>query len=86
MEAALAKFFYPILKPFFSAIDYVLSPVYMPWARVAALGLFALAILFVFLLNEKYVNLDSPKKDIWHDLRFWTILCLLPHIVVYLFL
>lgn len=78
--------FYPVLKPFFSAIDYVLSPIYLPWARVAALGLFALAILFVFVLNEKYVNLDSPKKDLWHDLRFWTILALSPHIVVYLFL
>jgi hypothetical protein len=83
---SMEHFFYRWLKPVFSPIDTLLSPIYMPWARVAALGLFALAILWVFLLKEKYVNLDSPKRDIWHDLRLWTVLCLLPHIFVYLFL
>lgn len=85
-ETLLNRIFVPILDPFFSTVDAIMSPIYMPWARVAALGLFVLTMIWVFSLNERYVNLDSPKRDIWHDLRLWTVLSMLPHIFVYLFL
>ena len=37
------------------------------------------------LLNPKYVNRGRPYKSIWTDLRFWTVISMTPHVVVYFY-
>ena len=37
------------------------------------------------VLKNEYVNLDQPGKHIWTDLRLWTVISMLPHVVVYLY-
>jgi len=80
------RVFGPVLKPVFLPVNAALDGVYMPWARIAAVGLFVLAIVWVLSLRKEYVNLDAPRKAWYADLRVWTIVALLPHFYVYLFL
>ena len=49
-----------------------------------AVGLFVGAMIWVFSLNRAYVDLDRPNKKPWTDLRFWTIVSMMPHVIVYL--
>lgn len=87
VEANFAtRVFGPVLKPIFHPIDGALQHLYMPWARVCAVGLFLAAIIWVFSLRKEYVNLDAPRKAWYTDLRIWTVLALIPHFYVYLFL
>lgn len=53
-------------------------------AKASAVSLFIAAMIWVFTLRKEYVNLDAPGKSPWFDLRFWTILSMLPHVIVYL--
>jgi hypothetical protein len=76
----------PIIRPIFHPINSLLERVYQPWAKICALGLFVGTILWVwFGMSEEYVNRGRNKKNIWTDLRFWTIIALLPHIFVYFY-
>jgi hypothetical protein len=75
----------PRLRPFFQAIMDPLNDVYMPWARICAVALFAAAMIWVLTLRPEYVNLDAPRKAWYADLRLWTALAMLPHVLVYLF-
>ena len=52
--------------------------------KVCAVGLFVVAMVWVFLLKREYVNLDAPGNKPWHDLRFWTVVSMLPHVLVYI--
>ncbi len=72
------------LKVVFHPMNDAIAGVYMPWARVCAVGLFLSAMLWVLLLRKEYVNLDAPKKVWYTDLRLWTILAMLPHVLIYL--
>lgn len=80
------RVFGPMLMPIFSPINAWLDPIYMPWARICALALFIGTILWVATLRPQYVNLDAPRKAWYADLRVWTALSMLPHIIVYLLL
>ena len=84
MAEWITNTFGPLLKPIFTPIDTLLQTVYMPWARVFALLLFIGAMIWVWSLREEYVNIDRPNKKWYTDLRVWTILCMLPHVIVYL--
>lgn len=84
MAEWITNVFGPLLKPIFTPIDTLLQPVYMPWARVLALSLFIGAMIWVWSLREEYVNIDRPNKKWYTDLRVWTVLCMLPHVIVYL--
>ena len=76
----------PTLMRIFHPTNAFLARAYMPWARIVALGFFIGTMVWVFAgLKRAYVNLDAPSKHIWHDLRFWTIVSMLPHIIVYLY-
>lgn len=78
--------FGPVLKPVFHPIDAVLSSFYMPYAQLVAIGYFVGTMVWVFVgLRREYVNIEAPSKHVWHDLRFWTIVSMLPHIVVYFY-
>lgn len=55
-----------------------------PWIwTVCSLGLFLLTMVWAFTLRKEYVNLDAPHKGVLYDLRFWVIVSMLPHLVVY---
>jgi hypothetical protein len=77
--------FGPALRPFFHAISSAIEDMYMPWARIFAVGLFIAAMVWVYTLRPEYVNLDAPRKVWYTDLRVWTVLAMLPHVFVYLF-
>lgn len=77
----------PPLHAVFDPLNAMLAGAYMPWARLAAVLYFVGAMAWVFLgLKKGYVNLDAPDDARWRDLRFWTALSMLPHVVVYLWL
>ncbi|HOV33185.1 MAG TPA: hypothetical protein PLX23_07475 [Candidatus Hydrogenedens sp.] len=76
----------PVIRPVFSPINSFLAKIYQPWAKICALGLFIGTMLWVwFGMSEEYVNRGRSKKSIWTDLRFWTIIAMLPHIFVYFY-
>lgn len=52
---------------------------------LSAVGLFLAAMAWVFMLKKEYVNVDSPGKGPQYDLRFWTVISMTPHIIVYLY-
>lgn len=82
---AVTGVFHPVLSPVFSPINSFLGAHYLPWATLCALGLLIGAMIFVFVLKKEYVNIDAPGKGILFDLRFWTIISMTPHVLVYLY-
>ncbi len=75
-----------LLHLVFDPINNVLTGVYMPWARIVAVGFFIGTMVWVFVgLKRAYVNVEAPSKKIWHDLRFWTVVSMLPHVIVYIY-
>jgi hypothetical protein len=81
----VTKVFGPILQPIFSPINNFLASHYTPWATICALSLFIGAMIWAFTLRREYVNVDAPSKSFLYDLRFWTVLSMLPHVLVYLY-
>jgi len=86
MTEAINRIFGPVLMRIFQPTNEFLASAYMPWARIVAVGFFVGTMVWVFVgLKRSYVNLDAPSKHVWHDLRFWTIISMLPHVIVYLY-
>jgi len=85
MRDFVNEYFGPPLMAVFHPIDEALAGIYMPWARVCAVGLFLLAMAWVFSLRKEYVNLDRPNERWYTDLRLWTVVAMLPHVFIYLF-
>jgi len=85
MKEIITPIFKPILSPVFTPFNNLIAGIYQPWATICAVGLFIGAMIWVFLLKRDYVNLDAPSTKPWHDLRIWTIISMLPHIVVYFY-
>ncbi len=81
----VTKIFLPILEPVFSPIHRAIENIYEPWATAGAISLFIGAMIWVFTLNKNYVNVDAPSKHFYHDLRFWTIASMVPHLIVYFY-
>jgi len=55
-------------------------------ASVFGVGLFVMAMVWVgVFLKKDYVNRGRPYKSIWTDLRLWTCLSMMPHVVFYLY-
>ena len=76
----------PTLRAIFQPIDSFLAPIYTPWATIVAVGYFVGAMVWIFVgLRREYVNLEAPSKHVWHDLRFWVVISMLPHVIVYLY-
>lgn len=84
MSAFIDSFFGPPLKALFHPMHAFLADIYMPWARIFALGLFVGTMVWVYSLRKQYVQIDAPSKALWCDLRLWTVLSMVPHIIVYL--
>ncbi len=77
----------PFLKNLFHPIDTLLAGAYMPWAKIVALSYFVGTMIWIYVgLKKEYVNLEAPSDHLWYDLRFWTVLSMMPHVIVYLYL
>ncbi|MBI2426045.1 MAG: hypothetical protein HYV27_24690 [Candidatus Hydrogenedentes bacterium] len=75
-----------ILNPIFHPVNDFLNQFYRPYAMIAALTLFIGAMLWVnLILKEEYVNKGRPVKAFYTDLRLWTIISMLPHVLVYFY-
>lgn len=85
MSGAISALFGPALKPVFNPMDQLFTPIPPLVWTLTAVGLFVAAMIFVFSLKKEYVNIDSPGKGPLYDLRFWTIVSMSPHVVVYLY-
>ncbi len=82
----LGNTFDPIISPIFKPVSRFLENTYQPWAKICALGLFVGTMFWVwFGMKKEYVNLGRENESIWTDLRWWTIISMLPHVVVYLY-
>ncbi len=81
----ITRVFGPPLRFLLNPINDFLAVVYLPWATLCALSLFVGTMIWVFTLRKQYINVDAPGTRIWYDLRFWTVLSMLPHVIVYLY-
>ena len=71
-------------RPWHHVIDVWLIAIPRPWWRFAPVALFVVAGLWVLTLKRSFVFLGAPSQAAWRDLRIWTILFLIPYIVIYL--
>jgi hypothetical protein len=86
LTALFGSIFTPVLSKFFGPINTFLSSFFQPVATVCAIGMFIGTMIWVgVLLNSRYVNRGRPYKGIWSDLRLWTVISMLPHVLVYLY-
>ncbi len=74
------------LRAVLAPLDSFLGGLPLEVGRWCAAVLLVAAALGVFLLKRDYVYLGAPDKAAWRDLRFWTLLALLPYVAIYLFL
>jgi hypothetical protein len=74
----------PGLRAMLAPLDAWLNS--LPWwtGRACAVGLFAIVGLWALTLKRSYIYLGAPDKRLWRDLRIWTVLALLPYIIIYL--
>ena len=55
-------------------------------ARIVTIGFFTGTMVWVFVgLKKEYVNLEAPSDRFYHDLRFWTVASMIPHVIVYFY-
>jgi len=86
ISTMIDEVFGPPLRAFFGPINDLLGLAYMPLARIVALSFFIGTMVWVFVgLKRQYVNLEAPSKKPYHDLRFWVVVSMLPHLVVYFY-
>lgn len=85
ISQAISDAFGPILRPIFQPLDGPLSATPPLVWTLAAVGLFVAAMAWVFMLKKEYVNIDSPGDGPRYDLRIWTVISMLPHVIVYLY-
>lgn len=74
------------VAPLHDVIDRWLLAIPITWARYVVVAMFALAALWVLSLKRDYVYLGAPDTRRWRDLRLWTVLFLIPYVIVYLVL
>ena len=67
-----------ILRSIFQPLDGPLSALPPLVWTLSACGLFLAAMIWVFTLKKEYVNIDSPGQGARYDLRFWTVISMMP--------
>ena len=54
------------------------------YALAMVIGLFVLAAVVCCCMRRKYVYLGAPDGQRWRDLRIWSLLLVIPYILVYI--
>lgn len=85
LTAWLHSWLTPILRDLLAPLDRFLSGLSPSAGRVCAVTLFVVAAVWAMRLKKEYVYLGAPDRAAWRDLRIWTVVFLLPYIVVYSF-
>lgn len=73
------------LREMQAPLDAFLSQVSPAAARGCAVALFVLAAGWVWTIRRDFIYRGAPDRAAWRDLRWWTLLALLPYVVIYLF-
>jgi hypothetical protein len=74
----------PPLKNIQHPIDVWLGELPMSVAMVCCIGLFVVALIWVWCLKRDFIFRGAPGMEWWRDLRIWATLVVLPYIAVYL--
>lgn len=74
------------MQAIFQPLNQFLSPIPSIWWSLCAVSLFLGAMIWVWSMKKEYVNLDAPSSRWWYDLRIWTVLSMIPHLFVYLYI
>lgn len=86
VESSFEPIFARPLKFVFTPINDFWNRFYKPYAMICALSLFLGAMLWVNLILKKdYVNKGRPFVAWYTDLRLWTVISMMPHVLVYFY-
>lgn len=83
IDATMGPIFRPMFRPINEAIARIPTASEPVVATEVAVMLFQVAVLLVLFLRPEYVNIDRPRRRFWYDLRLWTIVSMLPHMIIY---
>lgn len=75
----------PRLKALHVPIDEWLGQLPMTVATASAVGLYVIALIWVWLLRPDFVFRGAPDRRWWRDLRIWATVVVLPYIAIYYF-
>jgi hypothetical protein len=76
----------PPLKALHEPIDAWLGSLPMSVAMACALGLYAIAVIWVWTLPKEFVFRGAPDQQPWRDLRVWATLVTIPYVIIYMWL
>ena len=76
----------PPLKALHQPIDRWLGSLPMSIAMLCAIGLYGMALVWVWRLKKEFVFRASPSQASKYDLRIWATLVVIPYVLVYLWL
>ena len=76
----------PILRDLLGPLDRFLAELSPNVGRVCAVTFFIIAAIWAVRLKKEYVYLGAPDTAPWRDLRIWTVVFLVPYVVIYAFL
>ena len=76
----------PPLKALHTPVDQWLATLPMGFAMACALGLYFVAVVWVWTLKKEFVFRGAPDRKSWRDLRVWATLVVIPYVFVYLLL
>lgn len=86
LDTFLRSNFGPPLKALHEPIDAWLGSLPMSVAMACALGLYAIAVIWVWTLPKKFVFRGAPDQRPWRDLRVWATLVTIPYVIIYMWL
>jgi hypothetical protein len=86
LKQALRQSLGPPLKAFHAPIDEWLGRLPMSVAMVCAVGLYVVALVWVWGLRREFVFRGAPDDQWWRDLRIWATAVVIPYIAIYLLL
>jgi hypothetical protein len=73
------------VKPYtLDPLDRMLDAIPMGVAQAIVIGLFVVAAVVCCCLRRKYVYMGAPDQKAWRDLRLWSVLLVIPYILVYI--
>ena len=76
----------PPLKALHEPVDAWLAGLPMWVAVAAAVGLYGIALIWVWTLSSSFVFRGAPDHRRWRDLRIWATVVVLPYVALYLWL
>ncbi len=85
-QTALRETLGPSLRGLQEPVDAWLGSLPMWVSMVCAVGLYVVALIWIWSLRREFVFRGAPDEKRWRDLRIWATVVVLPYIAVYLWL